>query len=54
MVRFYALRLRKVEMVMRSPQKIIAQATGWRFLNDLKQELKGEAGPPGKAPVSSA
>ena len=24
-----------------SPQKIIAQGTDWRFLNELKRELKG-------------
>ena len=39
-VRFYALRLREAEMVKGSPQKIIAQGTDWRFLNELKKELK--------------
>jgi NitT/TauT family transport system substrate-binding protein len=24
-----------------TPQKLIAQGTGWRFLNELKKELKG-------------
>jgi len=24
-----------------SPRKIIAQGTDWRFLNELKRELKG-------------
>jgi len=24
-----------------SPRKIIAQGTDWRFLNELKKELKG-------------
>jgi NitT/TauT family transport system substrate-binding protein len=40
-VRFYALRLREVGMIKSTPQKIIAQGTDWRFLNELKQELKG-------------
>ncbi len=40
-VRFYALRLHEVGMVKGGPQKIIAQGTDWRFLNELKQELKG-------------
>ena len=39
-VRFYALRLREAEMVKSSPQKIIAQGTDWRILNELKKELK--------------
>ena len=40
-VRFYALRLHEAEMIKSSPQKIIAQGTDWRFLNELKKELKG-------------
>jgi len=40
-VRFYALRLREAGMIKASPQKIIAQGTDWRFLNELKKELKG-------------
>ncbi len=40
-VRFYALRLHEVGMIKSSPDKIIAQGTDWRFLNELKQELKG-------------
>ena len=40
-VRFYALRLREAGMIKSSPQKIIAQGTDWRFLNELKKELKG-------------
>jgi NitT/TauT family transport system substrate-binding protein len=40
-VRFYALRLQEVGMIQNSPQKIIAQGTDWRFLNELKKELKG-------------
>ena len=40
-VRFYALRLQELGMITSSPQKIIAQGTDWRFLNELKRELKG-------------
>jgi len=39
-VRFYALRLRELGMIKSSPQKIIADGTDWRFLNELKRELK--------------
>ena len=39
-VRFYALRLHEVGMLKSSPQKLIAQGTDWRFLNELKKELK--------------
>ncbi len=40
-VRFYALRLHEAGMIKTTPQKIIAQGTDWRFLNELKKELKG-------------
>ena len=39
-LRFHALRLREVGMIKSTPQKLIAQGTDWRFLNQLKQELK--------------
>ena len=39
-VRFYALRLREAGMTKSSPQKIIADGTDWRFLNEIKRELK--------------
>ena len=39
-VRFYALRLHEAGMIKSSPQKIIAQGTDWRFLRELKKELK--------------
>jgi NitT/TauT family transport system substrate-binding protein len=39
--RFYAVRLHEAGMVKSSPQKLIAQGTNWRFLNELKKELKG-------------
>jgi NitT/TauT family transport system substrate-binding protein len=40
-VRFFALRLHEIGMITSSPQKIITQGTDWRFLNELKKELKG-------------
>ena len=40
-VRFYALRMNEVGMITSTPQKIIAQGTDWRFLRELKKELKG-------------
>jgi NitT/TauT family transport system substrate-binding protein len=40
-LRFYALRLHEAGMIKSSPQKIIAQGTDWRFLKELKKELKG-------------
>ena len=40
-VRFYALRLREAGMIKSSPQKLIEQGTDWRFINALKNELKG-------------
>jgi len=39
-LRFHALRLREVGMIKSNPQKIIARGTDWRFLNELKRELK--------------
>ena len=40
-VRFAALRLHEVGMIKSTPQKILAQGTDWRFLKELKKELKG-------------
>ena len=39
-LRFYALRLREVGMIKSNPQEIIADGTDWRFLNEVKRELK--------------
>ena len=39
-IRYYALRLHEVGFIKATPQKIIADGTDWRFLNDLKRELK--------------
>jgi NitT/TauT family transport system substrate-binding protein len=40
-LRFYALRLHEAGMIKDNPKKIIARGTDWRFLNELKKELKG-------------
>ncbi len=40
-IRFHALRLHEAGMIKSGPQKIIAQGTDWRFLVELKKELKG-------------
>jgi NitT/TauT family transport system substrate-binding protein len=40
-IRFYALLLHQIGMVKSTPDKIVAQSTDWRFLNELKRELKG-------------
>jgi NitT/TauT family transport system substrate-binding protein len=39
-VRFYALRQHELGIIKKTPQRIIAEATDWRFLNELKRELK--------------
>jgi NitT/TauT family transport system substrate-binding protein len=39
-LRFYALRLHEAGMVKSTPQKIIADGTDWRFLDEVKRELK--------------
>ena len=39
-VRFYALRLHEARVIKSTPQRIISQGTDWRFLGELKRELK--------------
>jgi NitT/TauT family transport system substrate-binding protein len=39
-MRFYALRMQETGMIKSSPQKIIADGADWRFLEELKRELK--------------
>ncbi len=39
-IRFYALRLHEVGFIKSSPNKIIADGTDWRFLDEIKRELK--------------
>jgi NitT/TauT family transport system substrate-binding protein len=38
--RFYALRMHNLCLIKQSPDALISRATDWRFLNELKQELK--------------
>jgi NitT/TauT family transport system substrate-binding protein len=40
-IRFYALRLHEAGLIKSTPQKILADGTDWRFLKELKHELKG-------------
>jgi NitT/TauT family transport system substrate-binding protein len=39
-MRFYALRLHEVGMIKSSPNTLIAEGANWRFLDELKRELK--------------
>ena len=39
-LRFFALRLHEAGMIKSSPNALIAEGTDWRFLNELKRELK--------------
>src|SRR5262249_11442635 len=39
-IRFYTLRMRDAGFIKSTPQKIIADSTDWRFLDELKRELK--------------
>jgi NitT/TauT family transport system substrate-binding protein len=39
-LRFYALRMHKLGLIKQSPDPLISRITDWRFLNELKQELK--------------
>ena len=39
-MRFYALLLHEAGMITASPKDILAGGTDWRFLNELKRELK--------------
>jgi NitT/TauT family transport system substrate-binding protein len=39
-LRFYALRLHEVGMIKTDPNTLVARGSDWRFLNELKKELK--------------
>jgi NitT/TauT family transport system substrate-binding protein len=39
-LRFFALRLHEVGMIDSSPNTLLAAGTNWRFINELKRELK--------------
>jgi len=39
-IRFHALRLHEGGIIQTNPQKLIERGTDWRFLNELKREMK--------------
>ena len=39
-LRFYRLQMREAGLIKSNPNKLIAEHTDWRFLNELKRELK--------------
>ena len=39
-LRFYALRLHEAGLIQSSPNRLIAEHTDWRFLDEIKRELK--------------
>ena len=38
-MRFFALRLREAGLVKSTPDELIARATDWRYLDQIKREL---------------
>ena len=41
-LRFFALRMHKLGLIKKSPEVLVEEIADWRFLNELKQELKVE------------
>lgn len=39
-LRFYALRMHQTGFIGSAPEDLIQRASDWRFLNEIKQELK--------------
>jgi NitT/TauT family transport system substrate-binding protein len=39
-LRFYGLRLHEAGMLRTSPNTLLAEGTDWRFVDQLKRELK--------------
>ena len=39
-LRFYALRLHELDFIKSNPQRSSRTGTDWRFLNEIKRELK--------------
>ena len=39
-MRFYAVQMYEIGLITSSPNQLIAEGTDWRFLNELKRELK--------------
>jgi NitT/TauT family transport system substrate-binding protein len=40
-MRFYGLLLHEAGMIGANPNAILAEGTDWRFVNELRRELKG-------------
>ena len=40
-LRFYALRLHEGGLIKSNPQKLLAQGTDWRFIEQLRKDMKG-------------
>ena len=40
-LRFFALRMHEAGIIKTNPQKLVADGANWRFLNELRKELKG-------------
>jgi NitT/TauT family transport system substrate-binding protein len=40
-MRFFGLRLHEAGLIKASPNRLIVEGTDWRFVNELKKELKG-------------
>jgi NitT/TauT family transport system substrate-binding protein len=39
-IRFYALRLHEARVIKSTPHRIMSQGTDWRFLQELRRELR--------------
>ncbi len=39
-LRFYALRLHEAGLIKSNPQTLLAQGTNWRFIDQIKREMK--------------
>jgi NitT/TauT family transport system substrate-binding protein len=39
-LRFYALRMHEAGLIKADPNKVIAEGVNWRFLDEIKRELK--------------
>ena len=39
-MRFYAPRLHELGMIKTNPNRVLAEGTDWRFLDELRRELK--------------
>ena len=39
-LRFYSLRMHKLGLIKTAPEALVSKISDWRFLNELKRELK--------------